>query len=59
MNEFKSDWNELEACRDSLREHMALAHRYKKALHDAIKLPKGVVPHSAEGLYDHRYYETK
>lgn len=29
---FKPDWNELEACRESLREHMQLIARYKDLL---------------------------
>jgi len=31
--------------------------RYKQALHDAINSPEGVVPKSAEGLYDQGYYD--
>jgi hypothetical protein len=32
---------------------------YKKALHDAINRPKGVVPESAESLYEQSYYDNK
>ena len=35
---------------------MSEIRKYKKALHDAINRPKGVVPESAENLYDQNYY---
>jgi len=39
---FKPDWSELEACRDSLREHMALCSRFKDLLRQ-IAYPEGIM----------------
>lgn len=36
---------------------MSEIRSYKKALHDAISRPMGVVPESAENLYDQNYYD--
>ena len=41
--------DEMEMLMDEIRS-------YKKALHDAISRPMGVVPESAENLYDQNYY---
>jgi len=35
-----------------------LLEQYRIALHDAIIRPKGVVPESAEELYDQNYYDN-
>ena len=33
---FKPDWDELQACRDSLREHMAMNARLKATIQKAL-----------------------
>ena len=58
MSEFNPSWHEIAVYRELLRDHAARIARYKKAMHDAINLPQGVVPFSAEGLYQHDYYAT-
>lgn len=38
MPGFKPDWNELEACRESLREHMQMLKQHQAALDDILDL---------------------
>ncbi len=49
-NELNPDWDLLAATQQSLNEHMELLKLYKIALHDAVRLPKGVIPKSAKFL---------
>ena len=40
---------------EEMNHLMSEIRSYKKALHDAISRPMGVVPESAENLYDQNY----
>jgi len=44
-------------CTEEMNILMDEIKNYKTALHDAIDRPKGVVPESAENLFDQKYYD--
>ena len=47
----------LKATNSVINAYIENTIKYKQALHDAINSPKGVVPESAERLYDQEFYK--